>query len=103
MMRPIAVPSTPAPPPLPASRRTTDVAGVPRMPGREVDSRTGMKKPIATTGATVLTFLTLASAAGLGQAQRGATPPRAPAVQAASGYTRPRTPHRKPDLNGIWQ
>jgi hypothetical protein len=36
-------------------------------------------------------------------AQRGATPPRAPTAQSASGYTGPRTPDRKPDLNGIWQ
>lgn len=34
--------------------------------------------------------------------QRGAAPPRA-AAPPASGYNGPRTPDRKPDLNGIWQ
>src|SRR2546423_7047865 len=63
-----------------------------------------MKKPIATIGgATGLALLTTAMAAGVGQAQRAATPPRAPAVQTASVYNGPRTPDRKPDLNGIWQ
>jgi hypothetical protein len=63
-----------------------------------------MKKPITTTGgATGLAVLTMAIAAGVAQAQRGATPPRAPAAQAASPYNGPRTPDHKPDLNGIWQ
>src|SRR6185436_16583352 len=35
------------------------------------------------------------------QAQRGATAPRP--SQPAGLYTGPRTPDRKPDLNGIWQ
>jgi hypothetical protein len=39
------------------------------------------------------------------QAQRGAAPRQPPATAAAprSGYNGPRTPDRKPDLNGIWQ
>src|ERR1700704_377838 len=75
-----------------------------------------MKKPIATIGGA--TGLALLLAAGVVQAQRGATPPRAPAppslrpydgasarqaAQTASAYNGPRTPDRKPDLNGIWQ
>ena len=61
-----------------------------------------MKKPvIVTAGATaVLLAIGLAAAA---PAQRGANPPRTPAVQAASAYSGPRTPDGKPDLNGIWQ
>ena len=57
---------------------------------------------IAAGGATAAVFLTigLTSAA---QAQRGATPPRAPAPAVSSAYNGPRTPDRKPDLNGIWQ
>ena len=63
-----------------------------------------MKRPITTIGgATGLALLTIGMAAGPAQAQRGATPPRAPAVQIASAYNGPRTPDRKPDLNGIWQ
>src|SRR5947209_417209 len=63
-----------------------------------------MMKAMATLGsATGLALLTGAIAAGGAQAQRGATPPRAPAAQASSSYTGPRTPDRKPDLNGIWQ
>src|SRR6266852_1359619 len=63
-----------------------------------------MKKPITTIGgATGLALLTIGMAAGLAQAQRGATPPRAPAAQTASAYNGPRTPDRQPDLNGIWQ
>src|SRR5205823_3633518 len=37
------------------------------------------------------------------QRGRGGAPPRRPAPSAASGYTGPRTPDRKPDLNGMWQ
>jgi hypothetical protein len=61
-----------------------------------------MKKPvIVTAGATaVLLAIGLAVAA---QAQRGANPPRTPALQVASAYSGPRTPDGKPDLNGIWQ
>src|SRR5713101_4530408 len=63
-----------------------------------------MKKPIATIGgATGLALLTIAIAAGVAQAQRGATPPRAPPAPTASAYNGPRTPDRKPDLNGVWQ
>jgi hypothetical protein len=63
-----------------------------------------MKKPIATNGVvTVLVVLTLAAAAGVAQAQRGAAPPPAPVARTASAYSGPRTPDRKPDLNGIWQ
>jgi len=63
-----------------------------------------MKKPIATIGAaTSLALLTIGMGAGLARAQRGGTPPRTPAVRTASTYNGPRTPDRKPDLNGIWQ
>src|SRR5439155_9126827 len=62
-----------------------------------------MKKPIATIGGATGLALTIAIAAGVAQAQRGAAPPRAPAAPTASGYNGPRTPDRKPDLNGIWQ
>src|SRR5712671_6023137 len=62
-----------------------------------------MKKPIAAIGgAAGLGLLTMAITAGVAQAQRAATPPRA-AGQTASAYNGPRTPDRKPDLNGIWQ
>src|SRR5437773_7973446 len=62
-----------------------------------------MKKPIATIGGATGLALTIAIAAGVAQAQRGAAPPRAPAAPTASTYNGPRTPDRKPDLNGIWQ
>src|SRR5438093_5611463 len=62
-----------------------------------------MKKPIATIGGATRLALTIAIAAGVAQAQRGAAPPRAPAAPTASTYNGPRTPDRKPDLNGIWQ
>src|SRR5437667_9510359 len=63
-----------------------------------------MKKPIMTIGAaTSLALLTSGIAAGVAQAQRGAAPPRASAAQTPSAYNGPRTPDRKPDLNGIWQ
>jgi hypothetical protein len=55
-----------------------------------------MTKLIASIGAALLATLAV-------QAQRGATAPRAPAARAATGYSGPRTPDRKPDLNGIWQ
>ena len=60
-------------------------------------------KPIATIGAAaLLAVLAGGMAAAVAQAQRGAAPPR-PAAPAAATYTGPRTPDRKPDLNGIWQ
>src|SRR6266436_6503015 len=78
-----------------------------------------MKKPVMAIGAaTSLVLLTIGmttaslrsydgasarQAAGAAQAQRGAVPPRGPAAQTASAYNGPRTPDRKPDLNGIWQ
>ena len=78
-----------------------------------------MKKPIITIGAaTSLALLTIGmapaslrsddgasarQATGGARAQRGAAPPRGPAAQTASAYNGPRTPDRKPDLNGIWQ
>jgi hypothetical protein len=76
-------------------------------------------KPIMTIGAaTGLALLTIGMAGRVAQAQRGASPtfarpqlnelrlagsPRAPAAQTPSAYSGPRTPDRKPDLNGIWQ
>jgi len=64
-----------------------------------------MRKPIATVGAAIgLGLLTIAMAAAVAHAQRGAPAPRTPAGQsAAPAYNGPRTPDRKPDLNGIWQ
>lgn len=63
-----------------------------------------MKKPVMTTGrATAVALLTIGWTVALAQAQRGAPAPRAPVTPAASAYTGPRTPDRKPDLNGIWQ
>ena len=61
-----------------------------------------MRKPIAAVGATVLALSMGATNGGLAQAQRGAAP-RMPAAQTTSAYNGPRTPDRKPDLNGIWQ
>src|SRR5262245_41813744 len=60
---------------------------------------------------SALVLLTIATAVAVAHAQRGATPPRAPARQTPSAprpsatpsYAGPRTPDRKPDLNGIWQ
>src|SRR5262245_64625776 len=63
-----------------------------------------MKKPIAAIGvAAALALLTTAMAGGVVLAQRGASPTRGPVAPGASAYTGPRTPDRKPDLNGIWQ
>src|SRR6267142_2003300 len=68
-----------------------------------------MKMPvIATGGATALVLLTMGLTAvqaqrGTTQAQRGTTAPRAQGTQAAPAYNGPRTPDKKPDLNGIWQ
>src|SRR5262245_314854 len=59
--------------------------------------------------ATALALLPLGITGGLAQAQRGAAPqgqrgaPPAPRAPATSAYNGPRTPERKPDLNGIWQ
>src|SRR5262245_1298764 len=59
-----------------------------------------------------LALLPLGIAGGPAQAQRGAPPqgqrgappaPRAPATRASAAYNGPRTPDRKPDLNGVWQ
>src|SRR5689334_17780602 len=60
-----------------------------------------MKKPIATVAG--LPVLITMIAAGVAQAQRGATRPAASAAGITAAYTGPRTPDRKPDLNGIWQ
>src|SRR3954469_3577598 len=63
-----------------------------------------MKTRIITIGAAIgVALLISAMAAAVAQAQRGATPPRAPAAQTPSAYNGPRTADRKPDLNGIWQ
>ena len=63
-----------------------------------------MKRPVNTAGgASAVVLLIIASTAAAAQSQRRATAPRAPATQTASAYTGPRTPDRKPDLNGIWQ
>src|SRR5438477_1381798 len=61
------------------------------------------KKTTRIGGAAGVALLSLAIADGVAHAQRGSTPPRAPASPTASGYNGPRTPDRKPDLNGIWQ
>ena len=59
-----------------------------------------MKQPFVIIGGLAIATIATAGA----QAQRGATP-RPPARPAAptSVYNGPRTPDRKPDLNGIWQ
>jgi len=60
-----------------------------------------MRKPVATISAgTGIDLLAMTTAVVI--AQRGAAPPRA-VTQTASAYTGPRTPDRRPDLNGIWQ
>jgi len=63
-----------------------------------------MNKPVTTCGTIVAVFLAIGFNVAA-QAQRGAAPPRTPAQAPAAkpGYTGPRTPDRKPDLNGIWQ
>ena len=62
-------------------------------------------KSLAKTAGGAITAVLLATglSSGVAQAQRGAAPPRAQAAAAAAGYNGPRTPDRKPDLNGIWQ
>jgi len=65
-----------------------------------------MKNPLITTaGLTAAVLLSIGFAGVIAQAPRGAAPPRAPAGQAgaAAAYNGPRTPDKKPDLNGIWQ
>lgn len=71
-----------------------------------------MKRPVTTAARTfALALLSTGLAAVLANAQqRGATPtaPAAPpraqaAAPAVPRYTGPRTPDRKPDLNGYWQ
>ena len=67
-----------------------------------------MKKPIlAIGGATGLVVLILGLAQPSLRSHDGASarqaPARAPAAQTPSAYNGPRTPDRKPDLNGIWQ
>src|SRR5215471_14702905 len=64
-----------------------------------------MKKPIAILGVAALLIAALAVTAVDAQQgatpQRGAVPARSPAP--APAYNGPRTPDRKPDLNGMWQ
>jgi hypothetical protein len=61
-----------------------------------------MKKPaMATGGATAVVLLTIGLTAAW--AQRGAAPARPAGTAAAAAYDGPRTPDKKPDLNGIWQ
>ncbi|MEQ1909002.1 MAG: hypothetical protein ABMA15_09275 [Vicinamibacterales bacterium] len=71
-----------------------------------------MTKQISAAGGAALIVLLAISLTNDGLlAQRGTPPPTPaprpaaprPAAQAASGYNGPRTPDRKPDLNGIWQ
>jgi hypothetical protein len=67
------------------------------------------KLGIAAGGATIVVVLSVGFTAPVAQAQRGTTPspipaPRAaPAPRTGAAYNGPRTPDRKPDLNGIWQ
>ena len=62
-----------------------------------------MKPVMATGGATAIVLFSIGLVA-TAQAPRSATTP-APraATPVASAYTGPRTPDRKPDLNGLWQ
>jgi hypothetical protein len=78
-----------------------------------------MQKPTTTiVAATAVALLTAGIAAAMAQAQRGATPqsptpqrgaapqrgtPPPAARGATTAYSGPRTPDRKPDLNGFWQ
>src|SRR6267142_465978 len=67
----------------------------------EVDSRDpGMKKPIATPSTRVLAR---SLRAGVGAAAGLLLLTLGIAAQSPSAYNGPRTPDRKPDLNGIWQ
>lgn len=66
-----------------------------------------MNRPVTTGGVTAAVILAIGFTVAA-QAQRGAAPPRTatprPATPGPStGYNGPRTPDRKPDLNGIWQ
>ena len=75
------------------------------------------KQISAAGGAALIVLLTIGMTNDGLLAQRGTPPPapapppaaprpsvpRPPAGQAASAYNGPRTPDRKPDLNGIWQ
>src|SRR5262249_48720051 len=56
-----------------------------------------MKKPFAKVGGAI--GLAVLTAASVAHAQRGSRP----APPSASAYNGPRTPDRRPDLNGIWQ
>jgi len=60
-----------------------------------------MNKPVTLCGTVVAVILAIGFDVAA-QAQRGAAP-RAPAAAPKPGYNGPRTPDRKPDLNGIWQ
>src|SRR5512147_2659260 len=51
---------------------------------------------------SVAVLLAIGFSAGA-HAQRGAAPRPAASAAPRSGYNGPRTPDRKPDLNGIWQ
>ena len=69
------------------------------------------KQISAAGGAALIVLLTVGMTNDGLLAQRGTPPPAPvprpaaprPPAQAASGYNGPRTPDRKPDLNGIWQ
>jgi hypothetical protein len=66
-----------------------------------------MQKLTLTTYGPALVAALILSSVGVMQAQRGAAPGRGAAqargAQASATYNGPRTPDRKPDLNGIWQ
>jgi hypothetical protein len=63
-----------------------------------------MKNPVTTTLGVTAGALIIVGCIVTVQAQRGATAPGgAPAAPAAGTYNGPRTPDKKPDLNGIWQ
>jgi hypothetical protein len=67
------------------------------VPGAEIK----MKKPVILAGGAIaVVLLTFGATVTIARAQRGGAP-RTPAAPA--GYNGPRTPDRKPDLNGIWQ
>src|SRR3977135_2594476 len=60
-----------------------------------------MKKPVILTGGAIaVMLLTFGFPVTVDRAHRGGAPLN-PATPAA--YSGPRTPDRKPDLNGIWQ
>ena len=62
-----------------------------------------MNRPVIVAAGGTAVLLAIGLAVAAPAQQRGANPPATPSPQAAPGYSGPRAPDRKPDLNGIWQ